>query len=94
MWDHKERFRTEVGNLVRVVENKGPPQPPVEEEIELSQDLFIEFDEFLVQLKSTLDHLVKVPVPIFGANRWNLRTFRKRGEGVIKALGSVPSWAS
>ena len=52
----------------------------------LSQDLFIEFDEFLVQTKSTLDYLVKVPRIIFGEKAWSLRTFGNKGDDVIKML--------
>ena len=46
----------------------------------------IEFDEFLVQLKSSLDYLVKIPVPIFGPRVWSLQTFGEKGEKVVKAL--------
>src|SRR5712692_3100092 len=54
--------------------------------LEYSQVLFTEFDEFLVQTKSTLDHLVKLPAVIFGPSRWSLRTFGSKGKDVIKAL--------
>ena len=47
-------------------------------------------DVFLVQIKSTLDHLVKVPSPVLGANRWNLHTFGERGAKVKKALDNLP----
>jgi hypothetical protein len=42
-------------------------------------------DEFLVQFKSTLDYLVKLPVPLVG-RRWNLSTVGERGGSVRKAL--------
>ena len=53
--------------------------------INYSQDLYLEMDEFLVQFKSTLDYLVKLPVPLVG-KRWNLTTFGERGGTVRKAL--------
>src|SRR5439155_6127913 len=51
-----------------------------------AQDLMIEFDEFLVQLKSSLDYLVKIPLPILGSKVWSLQTFGDKGEKVAKAL--------
>ena len=39
------------------------------DEQDASEDLFMEFDGFLVQVKSTLDYLVKIPIPIFGKNK-------------------------
>jgi hypothetical protein len=60
--------------------------------LEPSQELFLEFDEFLVQVKSTLDHLVKVPMVFLGKNRWSLNTFGDKGDSVIKALShNLPS---
>lgn len=59
--------------------------------IEHAQDLLIEFDEFLVQVKSTLDYLVKVPQAILGKTQWTLSTFGGKGEKVISALeNNVP----
>lgn len=55
-------------------------------EFRYSQDLFLEFDGFLVQTKSCLDYMVKVPRPILGGNRWNVRTFGDKGEKVLKAI--------
>ena len=61
-------------------------------QLEPSQELFLEFDEFLVQVKSTLDHLVKVPMVFLGKNRWSLNTFGDKGDSVIKALShNLPS---
>ncbi len=50
------------------------------------QNLYFEFDEFLVQVKSCLDYLVKLPAIVFGHNTWSLRTFKGKGRDVIKAL--------
>lgn len=59
---------------------------------ELRFDLYDACDGFLVQTKSALDHLVKVPVPIFGERVWTLRRFGDKGESVLRALKrNVPS---
>jgi hypothetical protein len=42
-------------------------------------------------LKSSLDYLMKVPVPLLGANRWTLRTFGEKGEKVIAVLKNLPA---
>lgn len=60
--------------------------------LEHAQDLLVEFDEFLVQLKSALDYMVKIPRIILGKDRWTVQTFGERGEKVIRALeNNVPT---
>lgn len=59
--------------------------------VNLSDDLFLEFDGFLVQIKSTLDHLVKAPTYIVGKRYWNLSTFGEKGAKVTSALGNLPT---
>lgn len=88
-WNHLSRFGEIQGGLRRQVE-ATPASASVVIQIEYSEELFQEFDEFAVQLKSTLDHLVKIGVPVFGA-KWTLRTFGDKGASVIKALeNNVP----
>jgi hypothetical protein len=59
--------------------------------LEQAQDLLIEFDEFLVQVKSSLDYLVKIPSTLLGRKVWALQTFGDKGEKVIQALeNNVP----
>lgn len=86
MWKHKEAYKRLEEKIIEET-NARPlvPGAPVFT-IETSQDLLIEFDEFLVQVKSTLDYLVKVPVPILGRKNWTLRTFGDKGDGVLRAL--------
>jgi len=55
-----------------------------------STDLMGWMDVYLVQIKSTLDHLVKFPSIIFGYNRWSLATFGDRGEKVRRAFSNLP----
>jgi hypothetical protein len=54
--------------------------------LEQAQDLMIEFNEFLVQVKSSLDYLVKIPLPILGPRVWSVQTFGEKGEKVARAL--------
>src|SRR5207248_396909 len=60
VWLHMDRYKKEEEALVRNFTARPLLNPPVVE-IECSDTLFLEFDEFLVQIKSTLDHLVKLP---------------------------------
>lgn len=67
-----------------------PPKAPVEEEWFVAQDLFLRLDLFLVQMKSALDHLVKLPGVILGKKRWHPHTFGDKGNGVLKQISSLP----
>ncbi len=59
-------------------------------EVELSDDLFLEFDGFLVQVKSTLDYLVRVPSYILGKRYWSLGSFGDKGARVSRAIKNLP----
>lgn len=85
VWNHKQRFVAEQERLVAEIPTLVL-NPNLSSNIMLSQELFCEFDEFLVQLKSTLDYLVKIPVPIFGKKVWNLQTFGGKGDDVLNVL--------
>jgi hypothetical protein len=54
-----------------------------------SQELYLEFDEFLVQYKSSLDYLAQMPVVFFGRQKWNPRSFGDEGRKIIKLLRNV-----
>lgn len=84
VWKHKEEYTKTQKSLVEAEEVKD--EDPAIRRLEVSQDLFMEFDEFLVQLKSTLDYLVHLPVPIFGRKKWNLRSFGDKGNDVVNAM--------
>jgi hypothetical protein len=86
VWRHLDAFRTIEDELAAQEESRDLAADVSFLELRYSQDLFLEFDGFLVQLKSALDYLVKVPVPIVGGNRWKLRSFGERGEAVFKAV--------
>jgi hypothetical protein len=95
-WNHLNRYIQLEDSLIEA-EGKNPPIETLDiQHISYSQDLFLELDEFLVQLKSTLDYLAKLPLAIIGKNNWPyLRTFGDKGGAVIKALkNNVPrKWA-
>lgn len=76
---HAEEFR--------LVEKYSNPQV---KHFEFSQVLYEEFDVFAVQIKSTLDHMVKVLRPIIGRS-WTMYTFGDKGDKVLKGLkGNSP----
>jgi hypothetical protein len=72
--------------LVAKIQQQAHTAPGQPVEIDTAQELFIEFDEFLVQLKSSLDYLVKIPTAILGKKTWSMRTFGDKGQRVLRAL--------
>lgn len=86
VWIHLDRYQTVEDRLIAEAEQTVLDPSSEVWEVAHSQDLFLEFDEFLVQVKSSLDYLVKIPVPILGAKRWSLSTFGDKGEKVVQAL--------
>ena len=84
-WKHYNAYSTVEDQLIKQAEAGESLEKQPVQRVSYSQDLFLEMDEFLVQFKSTLDYLVKLPVPLVG-RRWNLNTFGERGGTVRKAL--------
>lgn len=90
VWRHMEKYKESERDLIERV-NKSPQHKDGPFfEMELSDDLFLEFDEYLVQLKSCLDYLVKTPSFIIGRNKWSLASFGQKGQKVSKALDNLP----
>ena|SRR2546423_1238563 len=91
-WNHLDRYIKLEAALIEAEKNNPPIETLDIQHISYSQDLFLELDEYLVQLKSTLDYLAKLPLAIVGKNNWPyLRTFGDKGGAVIKALkNNVP----
>jgi hypothetical protein len=87
VWYHWKRYEEIEARLVEEAQRRGhDPRNP----IEYSPELCFECDSFLVQVKSCLDHLVKLPRAFIGKG-WNLATFGGKGEDVVKAArNSVP----
>ena len=86
VWSHNQEYIAIEDKLIAEARRAPIMKGDSIEHLEYSQVLFTEFDEFLVQTKSALDHLVKIPAIIFGRNRWSMRTFGSKGKDVIKAL--------
>lgn len=86
IWKHKTNYFKLEDDLIIKAKAKPIIAGKIDNQIQCSQDMFIEFDEFLVQTKSCLDHLVKLPAIIFGRQCWQLRTFRESGRDVIKSF--------
>jgi hypothetical protein len=89
VWIHLDRFSREVERLQSEAPIYDQEDATAHVEICYSQELFLEFDEFLVQYKSSLDYLAKLPAVFFGRQKWNLRTFGDKGERVLKLLRNV-----
>jgi hypothetical protein len=91
-WRHLEKYGQVEDALVEAEETNPPLEKLDIQHIVCSQDLFLEVDEFLVQLKSTLDYLAKLPLAIIGKSNWPyLRTFGDKGQAILKALkNNVP----
>jgi hypothetical protein len=92
-WKHLYAYIQIEDSLIDAEKHKPPIENLDIQRISYSQDLFLEMDEFLVQLKSTLDYLAKLPRSIIGKNTWpDLRTFGDKGDSVAKALkNNVPT---
>jgi hypothetical protein len=86
VWKHLQTYSTIEDGLIEEANKTEPVEKQKIQRVSYSLDLFLEFDELFVQTKSTLDYLVKVPMPILGRNVWPLRTFKGKGEAVVNAL--------
>ncbi|HXG67551.1 MAG TPA: hypothetical protein VNO70_20785 [Blastocatellia bacterium] len=91
-WNHLNKYIQLETSLIEVEEKNQPIETLDFQHMSYSQDLFLELDEFLVQLKSALDYLAKLPRTIIGKKNWpDLRTFGDKGAAVVKALkNNVP----
>lgn len=87
VWSHKEKYSEIEIQLINKARTNPVILGKIDNQIELSQDLFIEFDEFLYQVKSCLDHLVKILTVCLGKKVWSIETFRNKGEKVKKTIG-------
>lgn len=85
VWKHLQRYGEIEDRLIDELQQQAARG---DRHIRLAQaqDLFIEFDEFLVQLKSSLDYLVKFPALVLPPRQWTLHTFGEKGDQVVRAL--------
>jgi hypothetical protein len=90
VWYHQDRYRTVEDK--RILEERARPIEHAAQTMTIaySNELFYEFDAFVVQVKSALDHLARIPRPFIGRG-WTLATFGDKGRDVIKAAqNNVP----
>jgi hypothetical protein len=85
VWKHLQRYGEIEDRLIEELQRQAA-QGDHHVRLAHAQDLFIEFDEFLMQLKSSLDYLVKFPSRVLPPRLWSLHTFGEKGDQVIKAL--------
>lgn len=86
-WMHLDRYLQIETGLIEAAEASPPIETLDVQHLSYSQDLFLEVDEFLVQLKSTLDYLAQLPIEIVGKKAWPyLRTFGEKGTAISNAL--------
>ncbi len=91
LWEIKEHYNFVLNGLKDELKKKPKGGNPNLHTYSIqATELLGWFDVFLVQIKSILDHLVKVPSPIFGYKCWNLASFGERGEKVRKAFKNLP----
>ena len=86
VWTHRNNYNLIEDKLIEEARKNPIGKNQTAINLDYSQELFLEFDNFLVQVKSCLDYLVKFPAIIIGKKVWNLRTFGSNGNDVIKAL--------
>jgi hypothetical protein len=87
VWTHDQRYAAREKELIAQAE-AAPIDYRKKDPINLvtAQELYLEFDGFLVQLKSALDHMMNVLHYTFGISFAALTTFSKAGDHVIKLL--------
>jgi hypothetical protein len=91
VWRHLQNYIAVEEGLCEEAKKMEAMEKQKVQRVAYSLDLFLEFDGFYVQTKSTLDYLIKIPLPILGNKTWPLRTFSDKGEAVINALNrNVP----
>jgi hypothetical protein len=76
-WRHYDAYVTLEDQLIKEAEAGPAIETQSVQRVSYSQDLFLEMDEFLYQVKSTLDYMVKLPVPLVGRG-WNISTFGEK----------------
>jgi hypothetical protein len=89
VWLHLDRYQRRESELraealIKPIDKLG--SDPVH--FETAQDLYIELDEFLVQVKSALDYLARAPALVLGERVWNIGSFGDHGARVMRLLKS------
>jgi hypothetical protein len=90
VWTHDGRYGKREAELMALATGK-PVDRRKNEPMRLmtAQDLYLEFDGFLVQTKSTLDHMINVLHYTHGLSFSGLTTFAGKGKTIINQLKGV-----
>ncbi len=88
VWGHYQDYIKIEDELIASAKEKPIRKEDAVIYLDYPQALFFEFDEFLTQLKSSLDYVVKILTPILGRKVWNIYTFGSKGKDVVKALSN------
>jgi hypothetical protein len=87
VWTHDQRFDKREKEMIAAAEgNPIDRRKNVPMRFATGQDLYIEWDGFLVQCKSVLDHMVKILHYTMGLKFSGLTSFKDDGNGIIKLL--------
>jgi hypothetical protein len=88
IWTHDQRYKRM--EMMRIVAAEADPQDRRSDKpivFEHAHDMYIELDEFLVQVKSTLDYMVKMLHYTFGFGfDGQLHSFHKNGLAIVNLL--------
>jgi hypothetical protein len=84
-WRHLDRYRRTEDDLVAKAQATPLRIEGKRTGFDYSDELYAEFDGFLVQMKSSLDYLANVPRPVFGPG-WKPYSFGDKGDDIIKLL--------
>jgi hypothetical protein len=87
IWTHDHRYEVREKELTAASEaDPVDRRKNVPMRFASAQDLYIEWDGFLVQCKSVLDHMVNILHYTLGINFSSLTSFRNNGTGIINVL--------
>jgi len=87
IWGHDQRYKTRENEMIAECEAKPTDRRKNEPmRFKSGQELYIEFDGFLVQCKSVLDHMVVILHYTLGVQFSSLGTFGDNGNKTIKIL--------
>lgn len=86
VWKHFAAYEREEDELITVEKEKPPIETLEYQYMAYSQDLYGEMDGLLVQTKSTLDYVAKLPAAIIGKDWPILSSFGNKGQRVLNAF--------
>jgi hypothetical protein len=84
---HAKRFEQLQEQRKQEIENDESSRAIVRQGMVMAEkEMIFEFEAFMFQIKSTLDMLVKLFVPVFGSKQADLSTYGKAGQKIVTHL--------